>query len=117
MPDAIPPAVMIRPASTTRLRLIRQAGAMSARRSIGTLPAAVSGAAGLTEVVQGSAPAQSAQHHSAGDGGGSLSFADTERDLIHRALAATGGNKYRAAKLLGISRKRLYARLRRYDIA
>ncbi len=81
------------------------------------LPAAVSGAAGLTEVVQGSAPAQSAQHHSAGDGGGSLSFADTERDLIHRALAATGGNKYRAAKLLGISRKRLYARLRRYDIA
>ena len=46
----------------------------------------------------------------------SLSFIDTERDLIERALASTGGNKFRAAKLLGISRKRLYARLRRYQL-
>jgi len=45
-----------------------------------------------------------------------LSFIDTERDLIRRALASTGGNKLRAAKLLGVSRKRLYARLRRYRL-
>src|SRR5581483_260052 len=82
------------------------------------LPAAVSGAAAAADA----APANPVPRPAAGerDGGGSsssLSFADTERDLIHRALAATGGNKYRAAKLLGISRKRLYARLRRYDIA
>ena len=34
----IPPAVTIRPASTTRARLIRHDGAISASRSIGTLP-------------------------------------------------------------------------------
>jgi len=45
-----------------------------------------------------------------------LSFIDTERELIRRALASTGGNKVRAAKLLGFSRKRLYARLRRYQL-
>ena len=45
-----------------------------------------------------------------------LSFIDTERELIQRALASTGGNKFQAAKLLGISRKRLYARLRRYQL-
>jgi transcriptional regulator with PAS, ATPase and Fis domain len=45
-----------------------------------------------------------------------LSFSDTERELIKRALASTGGNKFQAAKLLGISRKRLYARLRRYQL-
>ena len=45
-----------------------------------------------------------------------LSFIDTERDLIQRALGSTGGNKFQAAKLLGISRKRLYARLRRYQL-
>jgi transcriptional regulator with PAS, ATPase and Fis domain len=45
-----------------------------------------------------------------------LSFSDTERNLIQRALVSTGGNKFQAAKLLGISRKRLYARLRRYQL-
>jgi len=34
-----------------------------------------------------------------------------ERDLIHHALAKTGGNKAAAARLLGISRRRLYSRL------
>src|ERR671920_1149809 len=38
MPEVMPPAVTILPASTTRARLILHAGAMSARRSIGTLP-------------------------------------------------------------------------------
>ena len=38
IPEVMPPAVIIRPASTTRARLMRQAGAISARRSIGTFP-------------------------------------------------------------------------------
>jgi transcriptional regulator with PAS, ATPase and Fis domain len=71
------------------------------------LPAAVSGVARNSDPPHASrAPAAAA----------TLSFAETERDLINRALASTGGNKYRAAKLLGISRKRLYARLRRYEL-
>jgi transcriptional regulator with GAF, ATPase, and Fis domain len=41
-------------------------------------------------------------------------FAQSERTLIERALAFTGGNKLRAAQQLGISRKKLYAKLARY---
>jgi transcriptional regulator with PAS, ATPase and Fis domain len=78
------------------------------------LPAGVSGAAGIASPGPPSAELTNLQPDS---GAVSLSFAETERDLIHRALTATGGNKYRAAKLLGISRKRLYARLRRYDLS
>jgi DNA-binding NtrC family response regulator len=40
----------------------------------------------------------------------------TERDLIRRALEKTGGNKSRAATLLGISRKKLYSRMGRYEL-
>jgi DNA-binding NtrC family response regulator len=43
-------------------------------------------------------------------------FAEVERELIARALEATGGNKLRAAQLLGISRKKLYARIGKYDL-
>jgi DNA-binding NtrC family response regulator len=45
-----------------------------------------------------------------------LSFAEAERDLISRALASTGGNKLQAAKLLGVSRKKLYAKIAKYHI-
>jgi len=45
------------------------------------------------------------------------SFVEAERDLIARALAATGGNKLQAAKLLGISRKKLYAKIAKYRLA
>src|SRR5579871_5409555 len=45
---------------------------------------------------------------SAGD-----TLADTEADQIRRVLAATGGNKSRAAKILGIERKTLYRKLER----
>jgi len=70
------------------------------------LPSAIAIAAGFAPAMQ-SAPAANT---------GTLSISDTECDLIRRALTSTGGNKLRAAKLLGISRKRLYARLRRYRI-
>jgi transcriptional regulator with PAS, ATPase and Fis domain len=46
----------------------------------------------------------------------SLSFAEAERDLIARALASTAGNKLQAAKLLGISRKKLYAKIAKYHL-
>src|SRR5262249_25956498 len=38
-----------------------------------------------------------------------------ERDLIERTLDACGGNKSRAAKRLGLTRKQLYVRLRQYE--
>jgi len=40
-------------------------------------------------------------------------LADTEAEQIRRVLAATGGNKSRAAKVLGIERKTLYRKLER----
>ncbi len=43
-------------------------------------------------------------------------FAEVERDLIARALETTQGNKLRAARLLGISRKKLYAKISRYGL-
>jgi DNA-binding NtrC family response regulator len=43
-------------------------------------------------------------------------FEQSERTLIERALAFTGGNKLRAARQLGISRKKLYAKLARYGL-
>lgn len=39
-----------------------------------------------------------------------------EEEQIRRALAAAGGNKSRAAKLLGIDRKTLYNKMHLYDI-
>ncbi|MFZ0889689.1 MAG: sigma-54 dependent transcriptional regulator [Candidatus Binataceae bacterium] len=43
-------------------------------------------------------------------------FAEVERDIVRRALESTGGNKVQAAKLLSISRKRLYAKIRKYGV-
>jgi len=47
---------------------------------------------------------------------GSETLADTEADQIRRVLAATGGNKSRAAKILGIERKTLYRKLERMGL-
>jgi DNA-binding NtrC family response regulator len=44
---------------------------------------------------------------------GGESLADTEAEQIKRVLAATGGNKSRAAQILGIERKTLYRKLER----
>ncbi len=41
----------------------------------------------------------------------------SERELVARALAITGGNKSRAAKLLQISRKKLYSLTNKYMLA
>ena len=47
---------------------------------------------------------------------GVQSFADVERELIRRALESTEGNKVQAAKLLRISRKKLYAKIEKYGL-
>ena len=49
--------------------------------------------------------------------GCSVSFAGAERELIERTLRACGDNKTRAAELLRVSRKKLYARLAKYGLA
>jgi predicted nucleic acid-binding protein len=41
---------------------------------------------------------------------------ETEEDLIRRVLAATGGNKSKAAQILGIERKTLYRKLDRMKL-
>jgi len=46
----------------------------------------------------------------------SESLADTEVEQIRRVLAATNGNKSRAARILGIERKTLYRKLERMGI-
>jgi DNA-binding NtrC family response regulator len=46
----------------------------------------------------------------------SESLADTEADQIRKVLAAAGGNKSRAAKILGIERKTLYRKLERMGL-
>jgi len=43
-------------------------------------------------------------------------LADAEEDQIRRVLAATGGNKSRAAQILGIERKTLYRKLERMGL-
>ena len=47
---------------------------------------------------------------------GSETLADTEAEQIRRVLAATNGNKSRAAKILGIERKTLYRKLEKMGL-
>jgi transcriptional regulator with PAS, ATPase and Fis domain len=44
-------------------------------------------------------------------------FEESERLLLERALSVMQGNKVRTAKALGISRKQLYAKIRKYAIS
>jgi transcriptional regulator with PAS, ATPase and Fis domain len=44
------------------------------------------------------------------------SYSDAERDLIERALHMAEWNKAKAARILGISRKKLYARISKYGL-
>ncbi|MEO0086153.1 MAG: sigma-54 dependent transcriptional regulator [candidate division WOR-3 bacterium] len=45
------------------------------------------------------------------------SLFDVERRMLEEALAKSGGNKSKAARLLGITRRMLYTKLARYGIA
>jgi two-component system response regulator HydG len=45
-----------------------------------------------------------------------LSMSEIEQQYIRRVMAATGGNKTRAARVLGFDRKTLYRKLERYGI-
>ena len=56
----------------------------------------------------------------AGDGpgaGAALSLEENERRVIRRALEATGGNRVRAARELGISRRTLHRKIAAYGLA
>ena len=44
------------------------------------------------------------------------SLAEAEEDQIRKVLAATGGNKSKAAQILGIERKTLYRKLERMKL-
>ncbi|MEE4311558.1 MAG: sigma-54 dependent transcriptional regulator [candidate division KSB1 bacterium] len=44
-----------------------------------------------------------------------LSIEEVEKNLIHKALHKAGGNKSKAAKLLGITRRRLYSMMERFE--
>lgn len=46
-----------------------------------------------------------------------MTFEEGERTLLVRALSQSSGNKSRAARLLGISRKQLYAKIRKFELA
>jgi two-component system response regulator HydG len=48
--------------------------------------------------------------------GGPLTLSEQEETMIRDALAKAGGNKSKAARLLGITRRALYGRLEKYGI-
>ncbi|MBI4823205.1 MAG: sigma-54-dependent Fis family transcriptional regulator [Nitrospirae bacterium] len=48
---------------------------------------------------------------------GSSKLDDMERAMLLRAIKEAGGNKYRAAKILGIQRSSLYSKLKKFGIA
>ena len=49
-------------------------------------------------------------------GNGTASLTDVEKQAIARALSSSGGNKSEAARTLGITRKTLHAKLKKYGL-
>ncbi|MCK4537685.1 MAG: sigma-54-dependent Fis family transcriptional regulator [Candidatus Krumholzibacteria bacterium] len=47
---------------------------------------------------------------------GEMRLADIEQSLIRIAIEKTGGNKSRAAEMLGITRRKLYSRMEKYEM-
>jgi len=75
---------------------------------LGDLPAEITGANSFGHEA---APSREAAPASMG------TFANAEREIIERALEMMNGNKVRAAQMLKISRKRLYAKIEKYGLA
>jgi DNA-binding protein Fis len=48
---------------------------------------------------------------------GIVPLEEVEREMVVRAMTATGDNQTRAAELLGISRDQLRYRLKRFDLS
>jgi two-component system response regulator FlrC len=59
------------------------------------------------------APPAAAQHDSPANG---LDLEATERELVERALRQAGQNKAKAARLLGLTRTKLYTRMQRFGL-
>ncbi len=89
--------------------VIEDAFSKSAEHAIGVadLPP-LPGASASSAKPSGTEPSRSSPHFA--------SFADLERDLIRRALQSMRGNKVQTAKLLKISRKKLYAKMRKFGL-
>jgi len=60
------------------------------------------------------APATPVQHEFPSNG---LDLETTERDLVERALRHAGQNKAKAARLLGLTRTKLYTRMQRFGLS
>ncbi|HVY62147.1 MAG TPA: sigma-54 dependent transcriptional regulator [Planctomycetota bacterium] len=86
------------------------------------LPESISKVPGGGHDVSGLAPAASTAPPSAAGAALApedeqvLTLADSERELVVRALRMTGGNKKQAAEALGLPRQRLYRKIERYRL-
>lgn len=76
-------------------------------------------AGGVEEILPRHLPAElrSAREGASTENGTELTLAEVERRHIARVLARCGGNRSRAARILGIARATLYDKLKRYDLA
>lgn len=113
--DRKPPIAEVAPEALARLRAYRWPG--NVRELANVIEAGVTFARGpRIELTDLPAAIQSAAEAAAPASPGSEvgGLARTEQEAIGKALATTKGNKVQAAILLGISRKKLYNKLKKY---